>query len=81
MANPTSFADAARRGDLMSALRQSVVYASLWAIGSSWALAIREVVTSVVPNRGVAEILAATVTTLLAIGITFAALCERESPS
>jgi len=65
----------------MGALRQSIVYASLWAIGSSWALAIREVVTSIVPNRGAGELLAASLTTLVAVGATFAATCERAPPS
>lgn len=75
----TSYQEAAQRRDPVGLLRQAVLFASLWAIGSSWSIAIREIVTTIVPeadsNDGdvvLAELGAASVTTLIAILATFA---------
>ena len=71
-----SYQAAALEGDATGVLREAVLHASLWAIGSSWALAIREAVTASFPDTGdavVAELLAAAVTTAFALGATFGA--------
>ena len=71
----------------MSAIQTAVVYGSLWAIGTSWSTAIREMVLVALPNNGTSsnvagEFLAAVLTTFLAILIsTFAVrttMCFRH---
>ena len=81
----TSYQEAAQRRDPIGVLRQAVLFASLWAIGSSWAVAIHEIVTTIVPDDNgsvvLAELGAATVTTLIAMGATFVATMRCDSTS
>ena len=79
-----SYQEAALEGDATGVLREAVLHASLWAIGSSWAVAIREGVTSAFPDAGdavVAELLAAALTTAIALGATFAATRCCRAPA
>lgn len=82
-----TFHESAERGDILSTLRIAVVYGSLWAIGSSWSTAIREIVYTFVPDdadtRVVAELGAAAITTLLGVGVALIATrkcsaCEKK---
>ena len=68
----TSYQEAAQRGDPVGVVRQAVLFSALWAIGSSWSIAIREMVTSILPSDNVvgAELAAASVTTLLSLTVT-----------
>lgn len=73
---PSTYQEAAEVGDTLGVLRQAALFASLWAIGSSWSTAIREMVVALLPERDeqevvVAELTAATITTLFALGLTF----------
>lgn len=72
----TRFEANARANDAVGVLQQSVLNGALWAVGSSWAYALREMTRALLPNDTVdivlAELLAATLTTLLALGVTFA---------
>ena len=67
------FHESAEKGDLVNSFRIAFVYGALWAIGSSWSLAIRAVVVSMVsggPNKLVlAEMGAAAITTVVGVGI------------
>ena len=69
-----SFSESVQRGDAFGALRMASVYSALWAIGSSWSTAIREIARVIVPANSteavVAEILAAGVVTVLGMGIS-----------
>ena len=90
----SAFHDAASRRDPVGMLRQAALYASLWAIGSSWSVAIREIVTAIVPTVDdddgdenewrvvLAELGAAATTTLLAICATLGATarCGGRAP-
>ena len=68
------FTESVQRGDAFSALRMASVNGALWAIGSSWSTAIREIARVIVPSNTadvvVAEILAAGVVTFLGLGIS-----------
>ena len=72
-----TYQSAALNRSVASLLQQAVFYASLWAIGSSWAGAIREVALLLFPadsgNRIGAEVLYATLTTGIAVVSTLAA--------
>lgn len=62
-------------GDTLGSLRIAVLTGSLWAIGSAWALSIREIVLIILPVEAnsikvLAEFLAATITTVLGIGVS-----------
>ena len=69
------FTQSVQRGDALSALRMASVNGALWAIGSSWSNAIREIARVIVPLRAsddivLAEILAAAVVTFIGLGIS-----------
>ena len=68
-----TYAESAQRGDVLRTLQFAIFAGALWAIGSSWATAIRGISTELVPadvSVVWAELFAATVTTLLGVGIT-----------
>ena len=70
----TSFAEHASRGNALGALRMGLVNGALWAIGISWATAIRGVVRALLPEDTMdvvlGELLAAGSTTLLGVGVS-----------
>ena len=69
----TTYQEAVLQGNSILIVQQSIITASLWAIGSSWATAIREVSLSLLPDitsTVFAELCAAFLTTGLAIAIT-----------
>ena len=73
-----TYQEAAQRGDAIGVVRQAILFASLWSLGSSWVIAIRQVVMTIIPehdngNVVVAELMAALITTLIALGATFVA--------
>lgn len=72
-----SFEKTAAEGDVVGTLRLAVVTGSLWAIGSSWSMAIRQVVLFILPNDAsdvvIGELLSASITTLLGVGVAIAA--------
>lgn len=63
------------RGNPFGALRHAAIFAVLWAIGTSWSTAIREIAVLLVGEDTfdvvLAELFAAGVTTILGIGIAF----------
>ena len=68
-----SYQEAAKKGNISDVLRQAALFASLWALGSSWAVAIRECIISLNiagGNRVLSELTAASITTLFALGVT-----------
>lgn len=68
-----SYQEAARQGKISDVLRQAALFASLWALGSSWSVAIRECIISLNiagGNRVLSELTAASITTLIALGVT-----------
>ena len=68
-----TFHESAARGDITTTLQTAVVYGSLWAIGSSWSTAIREIVVTVMPdsdnNRILAELGSAALTTVFGVAV------------
>ena len=71
-----TYQEAAQRGDAIGVVRQAVLFSALWALGSSWTIAIRKVVMGIVGDDGnavYAELTAAAITTLIALGATFIA--------
>lgn len=71
-----TYQEAAQRGDAIGVVRQAVLFSALWALGSSWSIAIRKVVMGVVGGDGnavYAEVAAASITTLIALSATFVA--------
>lgn len=68
-----TFHESATQGDIVSTLQIAVVYGALWAIGSSWATAIREIVITLVPNdtenQALAELGSAAITTVIGVGV------------
>lgn len=75
-----TFQQSAENADIVSLFRIAIIYGSLWAIGSSWSTAIREIVMTLVPNdtdeRVWAELGAAAITTFIGIGV--AVLSTRD---
>lgn len=75
-----TFQESAARGDIVSTFQTAIVYGALWAIGSSWSTAIREIAVTVMPessnNRILAEIGSAALTTVL--GVTVAVLATLD---
>lgn len=61
-------------GNALSALQTAGVYGALWAIGSAWSTAIRQISVTLFPTDHmdvvVAEIVAATITTILGVGVS-----------
>ena len=72
-----SFESAVAQGSALGALKAATIYGSLWAIGSSWANAIREIARLVLPEDTMeavlAEALAAGITTVLGVGVALLA--------
>tara|TARA_B110000046_G_scaffold78194_1_gene86318 strand:- start:167 stop:463 length:297 start_codon:yes stop_codon:yes gene_type:complete len=68
-----SFHDEVREGNALAALKAATVSGALWAIALSWATAIREISRLVLPEDTmeavVAELVAASITTGLGMGI------------
>tara|TARA_B110001450_G_scaffold18786_1_gene17232 strand:+ start:11253 stop:11570 length:318 start_codon:yes stop_codon:yes gene_type:complete len=73
-----SYAESATDGNLMGMLRFAVLNGALWAVGSSWSTAIRAVMLQIVPRNSqdvvVGEILAAMVTTVASIAVSYAVM-------
>ena len=73
----SSFQERARSGDPLGAFRYAAVAGSLWAIGSSWSTAIRQVAITLFPSDTVevvvAELISALLTTALGIAIAIVA--------
>lgn len=65
------------KGNPLGALQHAAIYAVLWAIGTSWSTAIREIAVVLVGEDTfdvvLAELFAAGVTTVIGIGIAFCA--------
>ena len=70
-----SFQEQIERGDIVQSLRVAVVYGSLWAVGTGWSNAIREVTVTLVPRgdggKVFGELFAAVVTTFLGVGLGY----------
>jgi hypothetical protein len=68
-----TFEERAVRGDAGGALRSAAIYGALWAIGSSWSTAIREIVRLVLPedtmDAVLAEFAAAGLVTAVGMGV------------
>lgn len=73
----TTFHEQAARGDAVGALQAAASYAALWAIGSAWSTAIRAIALELFPHATMevvaAELSAATITTLLGMGLALLA--------
>ena len=74
------FYEIAARGDAIGALKSGAVFGALWAIGTAWSTAIRQISVMIFPSDTmdavIAELLAATTTTV--IGITIAMVAARK---
>ena len=72
-----SFHESASRVDIVSTLQIAMVNGALWAIGSSWSTAIREIVVTFFPensdDRVLAELGAAFITTFFGVGVAILA--------
>ena len=70
-----SFEQRARNRDALGAVSTAAVYGALWAIGSSWSTAIREVTRLLLPtdtlDAVVAEVVAAALVTVFGVGVAF----------
>ena len=84
----STYQEAAQKGDAIGVVRQAVLFASLWSLGSSWVIAIRQVAMTIIPDENddnvvVAEILAALITTTIALAATFVVTrrCSTSSSS
>ena len=68
-----TFEERAVRGDAGGALRSAAIYGALWAIGSSWSTAIREIARLVLPedtmDAVLAELAAAGFVTVVGLGV------------
>lgn len=86
-----SFHESTSKGDVILSLKTGIVYGALWAIGSSWSVAIREVVLLLVPensdNQVLAELGAALLTTTFGVATALLAnldcksLCDPKNAS
>lgn len=74
-----SFQERALQGDPLGAFRYAAVAGSLWAIGSSWSTAIRQIALRIFPTDTVDVVLAEVISALLttAIGVAVAILVTR----
>lgn len=76
-----TFTQRVMHGDAMGALRMAGITGGLWASGIAWATAIREVARALVPTDTIdvvmAELIAATLTTLLAVGFALVLAMPR----
>jgi len=84
----SSYIESARRGEVVNATRYAILNGSLWAIGLAWSTAIRSIVITLIPSDTLdlvlGELLAAVITTALAIGLAISMSCcstlVRASP-
>lgn len=71
------FYQVASRGRPLEALRSAAVFAALWAIGTAWSTAIREIAVLVFPHSDMdavlAELVAAAITTVIALAVSLVA--------
>ena len=80
-----SFQERAERGDPFGAFQYAAVAGSLWAIGSSWSTAIRQIVRTLLPEDTmdivIAEVVSALATTGLGISIAICVTrqCRRKT--
>lgn len=83
----SSYVESARRGEVITATRFAILNGSLWAIGLAWSTAIRSIVITLIPSdtRDVVlgELLAALITTALAVGLSvlISWKCCRPEPT
>lgn len=79
-----SFEQRARNRDAVGAVSTAAVYGALWAIGSSWSTAIREVTRLLLPedtlDAVVAEVVAAALVTIFGVGVAFLVTAPCPSP-
>lgn len=81
----SAFETAAERGDAVGAFQRAFVNGALWATALSWSNAIREVTRAFLPDETeeivLGEVLAASITTLLAIAAAMVVLfcCARDA--
>ena len=79
-----SYYDSASKGDILSTLRFGIVTGSLWAIGTSWATSIREIVILIFPkdnmNQALGELLSVFLTTILGVGTAVLVSIKCKSP-
>lgn len=86
-----SFHASAREGDFFTAISYASVNGALWAVGSAWATAIREIMIFIIPRDNdnlvvVTELGSASITTVLAAGVAVLIMkswkcCESEPPT
>ena len=82
-----SFEQRARNRDALGAVSTAAVYGALWAIGSSWSTALREVTRLLLPtdtlDAVVAEVVAAALVTVFGVGVALlvTAPCPTTSRS
>lgn len=75
-----SYETSVRQGNVTDVLQRAILYGTLWAIGSAWSTAIRESAIAILPNTNeenivvLMELGAATLTTVIAVGIAFIAV-------
>ncbi|OUU49683.1 MAG: hypothetical protein CBC12_07610 [Candidatus Puniceispirillum sp. TMED52] len=71
----TNFYEQTARGDALGAISTAASFSALWAIGSAWSNAIRAISLELFPHATMdivlAEVMAATITTLLGLGVAF----------
>lgn len=76
-----SFHESARNGYVIDTMKAAIMTGSLWAIGSSWSVAIRSIVIEIIPDNEksivLGELGAAVLTTV--IGMSFAFLTTLDS--
>lgn len=83
----SAFESAAARGDAVGAFQRAFVNGALWATALAWANAIREVTRAFLPDDTeeivFGEVLAASITTLLAIAAAIVVLycCASKRPA
>ena len=75
------FHDHLANGDALGALRSATTFAALWSIGTAWTTATRAIALLLLPHETMdlvwAEILAASITTVLGIGTAFVVMHPR----
>ena len=68
-----SFEERAARGDALGTLRIAAINGALWAIGTAWSNAVREVTRALLPDDTMdivlAEVVAALITTVIGVGL------------
>ena len=69
-----SFQQSAQKGDFLTTLSYACLNGALWAVGSAWATAIREIMVVVIPRTNdnlvvLTEFGSAGITTVLAAGV------------